>query len=206
MDFDKALQQLDAVYSQNAANIQKAYRKKILVNHPNKGGSRDAFMLNRDAWDYFRSKWLDDPKLSEQLGKARKRLRVQSPAANRAARNAAERSAKNAANRAARNAANRAARNAANRAAKNAANRAAKNAANRAARTATNRAAGNAQSSLLKPWFVWASYSDQRAILTLICLLILSKNVQTVQQRGWFQTYLRTTAHYIIWETEFQYV
>jgi hypothetical protein len=37
-------------------DMKKAYRKSILKNHPDKGGSSEAFRRIQEAWEYFKSK------------------------------------------------------------------------------------------------------------------------------------------------------
>lgn len=92
-----------------ADNIKKAYRKKAMQTHPDKGGNEDTFKQVSAAYDL-----LSDP--------AKKAAYNTSPMASA---NTAQRAAANAAQRAAANAEQRAAANAEKRAAANAAQRAA---------------------------------------------------------------------------------
>ena len=116
----------------SADNIKKAYRKKAMQTHPDKGGNEDTFKQVSAAYDV-----LSDP--------AKKAAYNASPMASA---NASQRAAANAAQRAAANAVQRAAANAAQRAAANAAQRAAANAEKRAAAETmeARQAAANARS------------------------------------------------------------
>ena len=40
--------------SASSEDVKKAYRKEILKNHPDKGGSNEAFRKIREAWEYFK--------------------------------------------------------------------------------------------------------------------------------------------------------
>ena len=40
--------------SASSEDVKKAYRKEILKNHPDKGGSNEAFRIIREAWEYFK--------------------------------------------------------------------------------------------------------------------------------------------------------
>jgi hypothetical protein len=39
--------------SSSAEDVKKAYRKSVLKTHPDKGGTNEAFLRVREAWEYF---------------------------------------------------------------------------------------------------------------------------------------------------------
>lgn len=72
MNLITALDTLNALTAKDAANIKRAYRAKVLVNHPNKPtGSSQAFMKDQAALEWLRTHSLSDPSLPQQLDRVR---------------------------------------------------------------------------------------------------------------------------------------